>query len=106
MVKFFLQRYILFATVAFLIGWYTYYAIYPSTTIPIRGDGVGYYMHLPALFIYGSLDAKIIVNEIYPEGPGATSGIVFYKPTNVYIGKYGLGEAIMMMPFFLLGHLV
>ncbi|MBW6481251.1 MAG: glycosyltransferase family 39 protein, partial [Bacteroidales bacterium] len=70
-------------------------------------DALGYYMYLPAIFIYNDtreLNWFPSVDEEY-----AVSGGVFYQAgrqeNGSYVFKYLGGVAILQMPFFFAGHL-
>ena len=72
----------------------------------ITGDGKGYYAHLPALVIYHDWDYRFM--EKYES--------TYYEPANYaefrnqvdgeWVNKYFAGVTLLMMPFFLLAHLV
>lgn len=74
---------------------------------PIRSDGLGYYLYLPATFIYHDLSLQSIA-EVFNNGhiPDATpslwkySGPSLWENSTNYLIKYPLGESLMMMPFF------
>ena len=59
----------------------------------IFSDAEGYYMYLPAVFIYGGFE----------DIPVRTTGQFFrYEATNKYFTKYTCGVALMQLPFFFL----
>ncbi len=72
----------------------------------ITGDGKGYYAHLPAMFIYHDWEYSFMEN--YESA--------YYEPANYaefrnqvdgeWVNKYFAGVTLLMMPFFLLAHLV
>lgn len=72
----------------------------------ITGDGKGYYAHLPALVIYQDWDYRFM--EKYES--------TYYEPANYaefrnqvngeWVNKYFAGVTLLMIPFFLLAHLV
>ena len=72
----------------------------------ITGDGKGYYAHLPAMFIYQDWEYSFMEN--YES--------TYYEPANYaefrnqvdgeWVNKYFAGVTLLMMPFFLLAHLV
>ena len=72
----------------------------------ITGDGKGYYAHLPAMFIYHDWEYRFMEN--YES--------TYYEPANYaefrnqvdgeWVNKYFAGVTLLMMPFFLLAHLV
>lgn len=82
------------------LGFYQYKNFnYP----PIRSDGEGYYSYLPAFFLEGDLTFNKTMEGYYSDGKCCPS--VFYQPTTGnYLQKYPIGVAILMIPFFILGH--
>ncbi|GFE57823.1 hypothetical protein [Geobacter sp. AOG1] len=76
---------------------------------PIRSDGLGYYLYLPATFIYHDLSLQSIA-EVFNNGhiPDVTpslwqySGPALWEDSTNYLIKYPLGEALLMLPFFFL----
>lgn len=74
---------------------------------PIRSDGLGYYLYLPATFIYHDLSLQSIA-ELFNRGhiPDVTpslwkySGPAMWENSANYLIKYPMGTALMMMPFF------
>jgi len=74
---------------------------------PIRSDGLGYYLYLPATFIYHDLSLQSIA-EIFNKGniPDVTSslwkysGPALWENSQNYLIKYPMGTALLMMPFF------
>ncbi len=75
----------------------------PLNYPPIRSDGHGYYMYLPAFFIYK--DPKMqFLNQIDDVGSFATT--YFQSNTGAMIDKYTMGTAILQSPFFLITHLI
>jgi hypothetical protein len=72
---------------------------------PIRSDGVGYYSYLPAIFI----DYDLTMQTRYQRAqfsPSNSYGISPYQDTDRYLNKYSIGVAVMMLPFFLVGHIL
>src|SRR6185369_2978206 len=73
----------------------------------IRSDGLGYYLYLPATFIYHDLSLQSIADVFnYRHIPDATpslwkySGPSLWDNSTNYLIKYPMGEALLMMPFF------
>ena len=74
---------------------------------PIRSDGLGYYLYLPAAFIYYDPSLQSIA-EVFNSGqiPDVTpslwkySGPALWEGSSNYLIKYPMGEALQMMPFF------
>ena len=75
---------------------------------PIRSDGLGYYLYLPATFIYHDLSLQSIA-EVFTSGhiPDVTpslwkySGPALWENSSNYLIKYPMGEALLMLPFFI-----
>jgi len=93
----------------FLIGSFLFLSAYLvanrnwlNTRFPIQMDANGYYVYLPAIFIFDDLEKLDFINKM-PEQfdrkyflyPGAHGG---------YMTKYTPGMAILELPFFLAGH--
>ena len=81
---------------------------------PIRSDGLGYYLYLPATFIYHDIGLQSIADffrsGILPDLAGAElwqdSGPSLWANSTNYLIKYPMGEALLMAPFFLLAALM
>jgi hypothetical protein len=76
-------------------------------TRPIGSDGWGYYLPLPAFFIYGDPSLSFLNNPDLPQDVAqyrAKDGIwQGLSPTDTgYRDKYAVGTAVMELPFFLL----
>lgn len=76
---------------------------------PIRSDGLGYYLYLPATVIYHDISllsiADLFNNGHIPEATPAAwkySGPSMWENSTNYLIKYPMGTAILMLPFFLL----
>ncbi len=71
----------------------------------IRSDGVGYYLYLPA----GLLDHDVTMRRTAARSFGgdisAAYGVRPVPPHGRLLDKYPIGEAVMLVPFFLAGHL-
>ena len=73
---------------------------------PIRSDGFGYYLYLPAIFIYHDVRFRFIPKAIhsgalksYPTKTFSWAGLT--KNGSGYLNKYPCGTALMQLPFFL-----
>jgi hypothetical protein len=77
-----------------------------GTEATLSWDVSGYYMYLPALFIYNDLDqvtfGDSIIRKYYPT-PDFQQVFHHYNSGNKVM-KYSCGQAIAMLPFFLVGH--
>ena len=78
----------------------------PATEATISWDVSGYYMYLPAFFIYRDLKQcgfKDYVIEKYKPAPAFE--MAFRHSSGNYVMKYSCGQAILLSPFFMAGHL-
>ena len=80
---------------------------------PIRSDGLGYYLYLPATFIYHDFSlqsiAALFQSGSIADAPASLwrdSGPDLWANSGNYLIKYPLGEAFLMAPFFLLACLL
>ncbi len=72
----------------------------------ISWDVFGYYLYLPATFIYGDLGELGFIDEIFRQyQPAGDFHHAVQQSDGRYVMKYPIGMAIMYLPFFLLGHL-
>ncbi len=71
---------------------------------PIRSDGVGYYIYLPAAFIHHDLSLATTIERQFAGKTEEWMGIFPYPATGRYLNRYALGEAILLSPFFWFGH--
>lgn len=85
------------------------FRIWKPVEQPISWDVAGYYMYLPAKFIYHDLEMKDFsqMDSIRKKYDFSTS---FYQvnktPKNKYIIKYTMGNSFFYMPFFFLGDVI
>lgn len=75
-----------------------------NTRYPLQMDANGYYVYLPAIFIYQDLERLSFVDQMseqfdrkYFLYPGANGG---------YMTKYTPGMAILELPFFVVAHFI
>ncbi len=82
---------------------------------PIWSDGLGYYSYLPSYLIYHDLSMESLYSptRLYDYPSTSTGldlhsgeGFIRYPATGRYLIKYPMGTAVLIFPFFLLGHLV
>ena len=74
---------------------------------PIRSDAIGYYAYLPALFIDRDLTfTTMVASQLDGRAPSAVGIQTISDDTSGrhYVNKYPVGEAVMLLPFFALGH--
>ncbi len=75
-------------------------------TRTIDGDGRGYYDYLPTLFIYHTVDFKQAFNYEKANQPPGYLGHNFHEVNGIYINKFTVGTALMILPFFLIAHVL
>jgi hypothetical protein len=82
---------------------------------PIWSDGLGYYSYLPSYLIYHDLSMESLYSPTrlydYPSTSSGSDlhdgeGFIRYPATGRYLIKYPMGTAVLIFPFFLLGHLL
>ena len=76
---------------------------------PIRGDGLGYYAYLPAVFLDHDLSLRSTAHRSFGDNPTAIQGVrrVAEPGRNgksTFLDQYGIGEAVLVAPFFALGY--
>lgn len=78
----------------------------PGTEATLSWDVFGYYLYLPAQFIYGDLDGLGFIDELFQTyRPAGDFHHAVQQPDGRYVMKYPIGMALMYLPFFLIGHL-
>lgn len=76
-----------------------------GTEATISWDVSGYYMYLPALFIYNDLRGAAFVPDVIARyGPTPDFQQAYPHPSGNYVMKYSSGWAVQFLPFFALGH--
>jgi hypothetical protein len=70
---------------------------------PIRSDGTGYYLYLPAVMLDEDVTMEGTAERSFEPHTLAAAGVRRVPPHNRYLDKYPVGEAMMLLPFFLLG---
>lgn len=73
---------------------------------PIRSDGIGYYAYLPALFIHGDPSFETLADLQFEGELPTWAGFGRSSRTGRYVNMYGVGVAIMLLPFFVAAHLL
>ena len=92
-----------FIIIVMVLSLYSYFYLYNAGNLhksfQVRSDGEGYYMYLPAYIIHRDFSLQKMKDLV-------DSGIegLSQQANGRYINKYAIGEAIMIMPFFLLAH--
>ncbi len=79
----------------------------PATEATLSWDVSGYYLYLPAIFIYQDLkELKFLPGIIEKYQPSYTPDQAYPKGEGSQVMKYSAGMALLYLPFFLIGHLV
>ena len=79
---------------------------------PIRSDGVGYYVYLPALFLDHDLTMRRTGARSFGGDPAYIPGVRWVRTTvpagypgqHRPLDQFGIGEAVLIAPFFAAGH--
>jgi hypothetical protein len=82
------------------------YSAHLSDGPPIRTDGEGYYLYLPAAFIDHDLTLRRTIVRRYGDPPLSVPGIRRVSSASGegrLLDKYPVGEAVMLVPFFTAG---
>lgn len=94
-----------------LLAYHQIYTVFRFDT-PIHGDGEGYYAYLPAFLLdHDPSFATLIRDHLLPAyaGLGRQQPAQFgfsLQPTGNWLDKYGVGEALLLLPFFAIGHAI
>jgi hypothetical protein len=76
-----------------------------TTEATISWDVSGYYWYLPAFFIYEDVKQIAFSNQILEKYKPTPSLLQAYKhKSGQYVMKYSSGQAILMIPGFIVGH--
>jgi hypothetical protein len=78
---------------------------------PIRSDGEGYYVYLPAVLLDHDLTLRRTAERSFGGDPAYIQGVRWAQTTvplgypgqHQYLDQYGIGEAVLISPFFVLG---
>lgn len=76
----------------------------PNTEATISWDVAGYYLYLPAIFIYGDLKQLSFGEKMLDQYHSAPELSAFAHPSGSRVIKYSCGQALQFMPWFLLAH--
>jgi len=97
-----------------VVGLLAYYLIYHyqvgrAGQSPVRSDGEGYYAYLPSYLLYHDVSFRsLIQGHLSPSRTGFRLSAFGFslQPNGHWLDKYPVGEAILLLPFFLTGHLI
>ena len=78
-----------------------------GTEATLSWDVFGYYLYLPAHFIYNDLDSLQFVSEIFTKYlPAGDFHHAVDADSGNKVMKYPIGMAVLYLPFFFIGHLI
>jgi hypothetical protein len=95
--------------VAGLVAYYLVYRVGYTRQPPVRSDGEGYYAYLPSYLLYHDDSFNsIIYGHLSPSRTGLPPSVFGFslQPTGHWLDKYPAGEAILLLPFFWIGHVI
>jgi len=72
---------------------------------PIRGDVMGYYIYLPAAFLDRDVSLVRTVDRSF-DGNAENTYSDLQRVDGGYLGPHQIGVAIMLVPFFAVGHVI
>ncbi|MCU0349046.1 MAG: glycosyltransferase family 39 protein, partial [Saprospiraceae bacterium] len=79
----------------------------PGTEATLAWDVSGYYLYLPAIFIYGDLERVSFLPQIIEKyQPSYSPDQAFPIENGNQVMKYSVGMAVLYAPFFAVGHAV
>ena len=92
-----------------VVGIASYAAVYPHFLKPdlypvVRSDGAGYYAYLPAYLIHHDPTFRSSVAYDLQGASEYATGFSWNQRTANYLQRYPVGEAVMVAPFFVVGH--
>lgn len=89
-----------------VVGAFFYYPKWrqPNTEATISWDVAGYYLYLPAVFIYGDLKKLSFGAEMLAKYHSAPELSAFPHSSGNRVVKYSGGQALQYLPWFLAGH--
>lgn len=73
---------------------------------PIRSDGVGYYLYLPSYILYHDLSFTEVAKKQFNNNIPDSTGVIHFDATDRYLNKYSTGVALLMLPSFVVGHML
>ncbi|MBU8899788.1 hypothetical protein KRR26_29670 [Corallococcus sp. M34] len=79
-----------------------FYRAHPELE-PIRSDGYGHYLYLPAVFVQHDLSMRTEVAE-WGENWDPNIGLTEDPRTGRYLNRFPPGQALLMLPAFLVAH--
>ncbi|OGV42675.1 MAG: hypothetical protein A2X46_05250 [Lentisphaerae bacterium GWF2_57_35] len=75
-----------------------------SMGLPIRADGVGYYIYLPSWIMHQDVSLSKVLNTEHQGFVPPGTNLTLNLETGSWQNKFNAGVALFMLPFFLLAH--
>jgi hypothetical protein len=97
----------LFCSLFILVAAFFYYPKWQQhdTEATLSWDVSGYYMYLPAAFIYRDIKQLSFRDSIIQKyKPSPEFGQAFMHPSGSFVMKYSCGQALQYLPWFCIGH--
>ncbi len=79
------------------------YGLHFFPYMPMHSDANGYYMYLPAVFVYRDPGMHFL-HLLTPDPSGFENTFFLIPDTGQVVDKYTMGVAVLQMPFFLVAH--
>jgi hypothetical protein len=73
---------------------------------PIRSDGVGYYLYLPAILIHHDPTFVAVARDHFNGKIPPWTGVKPWGDGTAYLDKYTAGVAVLLAPFFTLAYVI
>lgn len=99
-----LSKYFILLVGFFALAGYTIVYVKNFNYPPIRSDGEGYYAYLPSYVIHNDLTMEKLAKERFGGDFPVWTGIQRFPSTERFVDKYPIGEALLVAPFFFVGH--
>jgi len=93
---------------AAVLGLAAYLFVYSTDRAdkPIRSDGFGYYVYLPAWFIFHDPSLRAVARDCCGGEFPQYTAIIRWPGTRRWVNAHPIGVAIMQAPFFIAAHLL
>jgi hypothetical protein len=99
-------RHFVAATACVAVAAYVAIYAFSYADAPIRSDGYSYYVYLPATFIYGDPSLEALSHDWYGGAFPDFTAIRRYPSTGRWLDACPIGEALLILPFFIVGHVL
>jgi hypothetical protein len=99
-----MSRRIALASALLCVAGYVFVYAAGRANPPIRGDGYGHYVYLPAWFIYGDVTLSAVARDCCGGEFPPFTAINRWPGTQRWVNVHPIGVALLQTPFFVLGH--